>query len=311
MNDLFFILGLIAVWVACCFRIIRESENAVVVRLGRPIRVVKSGVCFILWPIDSLRRFTTTLIELNFGNAGVITKEKTYDGKKYGEANIGVEPTLYFRWAENEDLLETVRIIDDPTDISALTSLFEESVLDAFRTRGGDKAWREIVQDRKNFATEVLSDLLDEPADPLVQANIPRASMRLAIKHMKLPEKLQEAITKPEIARMEKEATITVAEGKRDGIILEEQGIAQARRILFDAIGIKPEDMQKEILLTLRKMAEGTSNTILFPMPGEIASTLEKIFGKSGGGKVDFKKFVSDLSTGERKTLGKILGSEK
>ncbi|PIP26199.1 MAG: hypothetical protein COS71_00175 [Candidatus Moranbacteria bacterium CG06_land_8_20_14_3_00_40_12] len=285
------------------FRIIRENENGVIVRLGKPTRVVHSGLRWTFFPIDRVARFTTQLINLEFRVAGIITEQGEFppnSGIKYGQANVGVEPTLYFRWPEDNSLLQTVKIVANPEDISSLNNLFEETILNAFRSAGGCVTWREIVRDRKDFSAKVLNNLTNDLSDPINQACIPHNTINLVIKHVNLPEKLETAITDPEIARLEKEATITRAEGERKKRILEGEGFADARKLLYKAIGKEPESIQKEVLLTLREMAQGTSNTILFQIPSQITDTLGDVFGK-GDIAGNFTKFFSGLSDKKKK----------
>jgi regulator of protease activity HflC (stomatin/prohibitin superfamily) len=283
------------------FTIIKENETGAVVRLGKPARVIKSGLKWIFWPLEKVILFPTSLIQLEFRLAGIITEQGEYNGTKYGQANIGIEPALYFRWPENNNLLETVKIVATPENISSLNDLFEETILNAFRSAGGAVTWREIVKDRKEFSAKVLEALINDASDPINQARIPRENINLVIKHVNLPEELEEAITKPEIARMEKEATITKAEGEKKRLILEGEGFARARKELFKAIGDSPESMRKEVLYTLREMAKGTSNTILFGIPSEITDSLGNIFNEGGDFLKNFKKFFSGLDQSKQK----------
>lgn len=315
MDVLYSVAIVIFVWLVLGFRIIKEDESAVVVLLGSPRRIVRSGLCHTWWPLEKVVRFTTNLIELEFRRAGIITAKNG----EYGAANIGVDTTMYFRWPEDERLIASLKTVGSPENKEALTNLFEETALDAFRSEGGCVTWKEITQDRKKFADNVLRALTDELSDPVNQAGLPKETLRLVIRHLELTKNLEESITKPEIARMEKEAVIEKAngekakltlegEGTKQKFILEGEGKADARKKLYDAIGKEPADIQKEVLLTLREMAQGTSNTILFPIPSEITDVLSEIFGKkSVAGKINFEKFLAELSDGQRQRLKKLL----
>lgn len=305
------------------FHIVREDENAVVVRFGKPVRTVKSGSCWIIWPIERLRRFTTNIIELEFRETTIITKKSnpTKKSGEYGEANIKIKPTMYFRWPENKKCLITaLRVVGNPEDKNSLKDLFEETVLDAFRSVGGNLTWKQISQDRKRFAQTVGKELENEKADPIKQACL--QNVRLVIVNLELPEGLRNAITEPEIARFKKLATIRTAEGEKERLRQEGEGNrhkkeqegegdAYARQKLFAAIGKEPADLQKEILLTLREMAKGTSNTILFPIPSKLTDILEDVFGKEKGSIFDPAKFIAGLSESQKKSLTDWLGGKK
>lgn len=289
------IFGVVIVWYILGYRIVREDENAVIVFLGRPRRMAPSGLTHTFWPLEYVRRFTTNLLQLDFQRAGIVTKEGKFEGKEYKEADIGVDFSLYFRWPKTfEKLRETLRIVGNPQDIASLTNLFEETVKDAGRATGGKKTYREINSDRKAFAQEVVATLVDEKEDPINQAQLDY--IRLVIRHIEWPKELRDAITKPEIARLEKEAYITKKEGEQRGIELIGEGDAYAKERLFKAIGKEPENLQKEILLTLREMAKGTSNTILFSIPSRVTDVLEEIFGGKGK-NMDIEKLSESQKT--------------
>jgi hypothetical protein len=98
-------------------------------------------------------------------------------------------------------------------------------------------------------------------------------------------------------------------EGNKSKFSSEGEGLAFARKTLFEAIGDQPANLQKEILHTLREMAKGTSNTILFPIPSKLTDVLEDIFGgkKENGGYMDFRKLVAGLSDDKKKFLYDLL----
>lgn len=310
------ILAVLAVWFILGYRIIRENENAVIVFLGHPRRVVKSGLHHTWWPFEYIKRFTTNLIELNFANAGLITVKDN----NYGEINIGLETNLYFRWPENDALIKTVRVVENPEDIASLKNLFEETVLDTFRTVGSSKTYREIMKDRRALAEEVRTELLNEEADPINQAGIPSETLRLTIKHVHLPQGFEETLSQPEIQRVkmvassfEAQATEIKLEGEGKGLkkkhALEGEGIASARESLYNAIGTSKENLLKEALLTMREMAQGTSNTILFPIPSGFSDMLSETLGKKGGtaSSIDLKKVIAGLSDDQLKLALRLL----
>lgn len=285
------VLSIFVTMIILGIRIIRENETGVVVRLGKPKKVISSGLRFTIWPFDAVRRFTTNIIELEFREATIITAKS----KDFGAANVKVKPTMYFRWPEtNTGLINALKVVGNPENVEALKNLFEETVLDAFRSVGGSLTWRELAQDRKKFAQTVAEELINEDADPVKQACL--ENVRLVIINLELPEALRNAITEPEIARMRKEATIEEADGIKQKIIREGEGHADARKKLFEAIGKEPDGVQKEMLLTLREMAKGTSNTILFGIPSQITDAMGNIFGGKDIGFDNIRKIFPGLT---------------
>ncbi len=87
------------------------------------------------------------------------------------------------------------------------------------------------------------------------------------------------------------------------------EGIASARESLYNAIGTSKENLLKEALLTMREMAQGTSNTILFPIPSGLSDMLSETLGKGGSvaGNIDLKKIIDGLSEDQLKLAMKLL----
>jgi regulator of protease activity HflC (stomatin/prohibitin superfamily) len=273
--------------------------------MGKPVRVKQSGLRHIWWPFEWLSFFPTTIQELNFRSAGIITTGGKYNKAEYGQALVVVNTAMYFRWPTTDaELIAALQALGT-VDLEEIADRFEESVLDTVRTVGGGKTWGEIAQERKHFAQEVRDCLGDEPEDPIKITCLP--DIRIAIKHVELPKDLMDSLTKPEIARLEKKATITRAEGDKQATILNGEGLANARKKLFAAIGKEPEDIQKEILLRLSEMAQGPATTI-FPISTKILDMFESAFGskisgididaffKSDLGKQFIQRFLGELS---------------
>lgn len=297
------IITFFTVWFILQYRIIRETSRAVVVRMGNPVYTKQSGLRHIWWPFEWLSFFPTTIQELNFRPAGIITSAGTYNSAEYGQALVVVEAAVYFRWPKtDEGLIKALRAFGT-IDLSEIADRLEESVLDTVRTVGGGKTWGEIAQERKQLAQEVRDSLGDEEEDPMKIAGL--EDIRVAIKHAELPKDLMDSLTKPEIARLEKKALITQKEGEKEGIMRVGEGNADARRKLFDAIGKEPEDMQKEVLLSLRDMAQGTTNTI-FPIPTKLLDVFEGAFGS----RVSSFDAESFLKTDMGKKIVQILINE-
>jgi regulator of protease activity HflC (stomatin/prohibitin superfamily) len=246
-------------WFLLGFIQVRENENGVVVLLGLPRRVVSSGLRHIWWPFEKVVRFTTAIIEIKLPEAAIITKAGEYEGLAYGAATIRVASSLYFRWPEENELLQTIRVIANPENQQTVKDLFEEAILDAVRTVGGNKTWREITANRKGIAKESADILAKEPSEPLKLAGL--KDLAVVITRVSLPDELNAAIIKPEVADLEREVVKKQADGE-----------AYARGKIFDAIG---DDLDKEKLFTLREMAKNSGGS-MFVIPAEIMSVFQK-----------------------------------
>lgn len=327
MDIFLSILLFIAVLIICGFRIIKEDERAVKMFLGNPEwfkkPIVESGFCWIPWPLAKLRRYTTNLVELEtFKKATIFTKEDTYDGKKFGEARIEVDTSFRFYWPQKKgDIIKCVKHLPNPTNMKKLKNIFEEPILEHVRTVGGHRVWKELTRDRAKISKDIFESWEKDEKSILKKVNL--LFPKVILDHLELPPELLKAMDKPEVARLEKIATITGAEGKKRELELEGEGKAHAHKKYLDSIGEKIENIQKEVLYTLREMAQGTSNTILFEIPTAVTGVMDNVFsGKSS--KLDFReiaKTVSGLKEGAQHAFmvvlletikrGRLTGDEK
>lgn len=321
-EDVAIWVEVVALWYVLGFEIIRENERAVMVLLGDPLYVVKSGLRWRAFLLGKFLRYPTGVIELNFKRAGIITRKGTLpanaDGNQesrvFGSANVGADTSFRFRWPrESSDLINCVKLLPSPNDTPALISIFEEPVLDHVRNAGGKKIWVELARDRKGFAEEVRKNFIEYVAsahdsDKTDTGNIIVDSKIedpiVAIAHLEIPPELLNSLTAEEIAQQEKSASIIRAEGEKQKVILEGEGKAKAREIFIQAIGNQPEGIRIQSLLTLEAMAQGNATTI-FPIPTNLMDQLSDVFGKSKG--LDPKQLLNALDQKQKQELLQML----
>jgi murein DD-endopeptidase MepM/ murein hydrolase activator NlpD len=134
-------------------------------------------------------------VELNFTKlAGIVTRGGAVPGedRKFGPANIGANVSFRFRYPR--DLNAAVKFLPPPPKnkndleaMAALTSLFEEVVLDDVRNIGGQRIWVQLARDRKGFAEAINHSLREVAAKKLYVSGSHngidlRASMGTAVK---------------------------------------------------------------------------------------------------------------------------------
>lgn len=272
---LFAIIAFVSAWFFMGYVQIGAKEKAVVIFMGNPERTLLSGLNHILWPFEKVVRFTTDLMEVEFRAATVVTSTKD----KNREARLEVTPTMYFCWPEGDALIEVLKKVARPWDMCYLKDFFEEVVLEAVRTVGGSRSWRELAQDRKAFAAEVLKTMQDEDDDPIKQLGL--TNVKIVIINSALPAELEKAITAPEVARLNAEASVEEAKGVREATREKGRGTADARKMLLDAIGDPDMSLRWQTLDTLKEMAQGTSNTMML-MPLQIMDALNNVSRRFG-----------------------------
>jgi regulator of protease activity HflC (stomatin/prohibitin superfamily) len=275
------IVVIVVVWIAFCVRIVSEDERAIKVFLGKPGITVSSGLRFIFWPFQKLVVYSTKQQELEIPERSVITKtgkfgdegEKEENKHTHGAASIIVKAVVYFFWPD--DLKQAVTKGPNPNSKEKMIDFFEEATADALRVAAGGMTWRECIENRKKIAEKIHEILIGEDSgSPFAESGITK--LYIVIKEIELPEDLKKAITEPEIARLKALAKEHEGEGEKKYAKLKGDGEAEARKAIFGAI---EGNVDKEVLLTLRQMAQGTSNTILFGLPPEIYETLARAMG--------------------------------
>ncbi len=294
---LILILAVVVAWRS--LYIVKANERALREFLGKPGNTVESGLHFALWPLSWLVRYSTEVVEIPLSRVGILTKAEG----NLRQIKMNIDAVLYLYWPE--DLVRTRKSLPSPANMDTLQSVLDEQTLEIVRQVLSEKVWTTIWSKRKECGDDITKFLsvANNPDYILNQAGIKK--FRVVIKHIDPPEGLEKAISDPEIARLEKEATIARAEGAKEKLRLEGKGSADARAMLFDAIGKDPDRVQLELLYTLREMAQGTSNTILFPIPAEITSALSKMFGSRPG--LDISQLINGLSDEQKQDLVKML----
>jgi len=291
-------IPLIIVMITRSLYVIKANERALREFLGKPGKTVESGLRFALWPFFWFTRYSTELVELPLSTVGVLTKK---DGENR-QIKMNIDAVLYLYWPEN---LAQVRVnLPSSHDVTKLADVLDEQTLQAVREKLSDKSWTEIWSRRKACGDDITAELKSFG----IQYALNKAGVTdfyIVIKHVEPPEGLEKAISDPEIARLEKESAITRGEGSSAVIRLEGQAKADARNMLFSAIGNNPDRVRLELLLTLREMAQGTSNTILFPIPAEITSALSQMFGTRPG--LDPSQLLNTLTDAQKKALINLL----
>ena len=218
------IIFLFLVWLRKCFRTTvstktKKPAQAVVTRWGKSkaVNAVKSGLHFVVWPIENLVLFPTHLYELNI-KASEIHSKKTED---CATAVMTVDVTIYFRWAQignkyqmggntvngKELLMKTFYALPaSPEDAEELKDFVEDGVIDAVRRIMTQKSHRECREKKPEIEREIKKYLLEEPGNPFRECAIPSEYLDVAITSVKFTEEMEKAFSEPEVKEREKEA---------------------------------------------------------------------------------------------------------
>lgn len=280
--------------------------------------VFDSGFCWVWFPLETLSRYTKEVMKFKFKIRSIMTKKggiKGYDNP-IEPAEIDITSTIYARF-DKDNLLQTIQKAPGNT-AEDLGPFLIPYVMDVVRALGGRLPWRLINQARHNFSECVLGRIVpgisspkilpesgQEEKDSIYEFGTTQRNETLELQDMegKSPfvqfgltdvaytvedidftdKDLKKAISAPEKARLEADAKRREAGGTRDQTIEEGKGSAKAREMMIDVI---KQDPDLEVLLSLREMAQGTSNTILYQLPSAFEDRIRNMLGGQNVGEM-------------------------
>lgn len=234
----FIIIGVIVVFFISGFRVLKEYERGVVLRLGRFQGVRLAGLKWIIPGVDQLIRISLREVVMDVPSQDVITRDNV---------SVKVNAVLYFRVVHPENAVIKVENYLYGTSQLAQTTL---------RSVCGEQELDGLLTERETLNRQ-LQTTLDDATDPWgvkVRA--------VEIKHIDLPVDMQRAMARQAEAERERRAKVIHAEGE-----------AQASERLSEASDVmarSPYTLQLRYLQTLSDIATEQNSTIIFPLPIEI-----------------------------------------
>ncbi len=229
------------------FRVLREYERGVVFMLGRFYGVKGPGLIIIIPIIQQMERVGLRTIVMDIPTQDLITRDNV---------SVKVNAVLYFRVVEADKAIINVEDYMEATGQLAQTTL--RSVL-------GQHELDELLAERDRL-NEDIQVILDRHTD---QWGIKVANVE--IKHVDIDESMVRAIAKQAEAERERRAKIIHAQGEQQAA----EKLVEAARVL----STQSEAMQLRYLQTLTEIAGEKSSTIVFPLPMNLLSNLQKLVG--------------------------------
>ncbi len=241
---LIIIVAVVGLFLASAIRIVREYERGVIFRLGRLIGAKGPGLFFVIPIVDSMVRVDLRTITLDVPPQEVITHDNV-------PANVNA--VVYFRVMDSQAAVVEVMDFIEATRQISMTTL--RSVL-------GRAELDEILGEREKLNKQ-LQEIIDEHTDPWGIKVI-----TVEIKDVKIPTDMQRAI-----------AAQAEAERDRRSKIIHAQAELQAAEKLGQAADImnrSPGALQLRYLETLADIASENATTVVFPVPIDLLSLLQK-----------------------------------
>jgi regulator of protease activity HflC (stomatin/prohibitin superfamily) len=224
------------------FRILREYERGVVFMLGRFYKVKGPGLIIIIPGIQKMVRVDLRIVVMDVPSQDVISRDNV---------SVKVSAVVYFR------VVDPQRAIIQVEDFLAATSQFAQTTL---RSVLGKHELDEMLAEREKLNIDIQK-ILDIQTDAwgIKVSNV-------EIKHVDIDESMIRAIARQAEAERERRAKVIHAEGE----LQASDKLRQAAHILSQQGGA----MQLRYLQTLTNVASDKSNTIIFPIPVDLLSSL-------------------------------------
>jgi len=233
---------LIVALLAASLRILREYERGVVFMLGRFWKVKGPGLVVILPGIQQMVRVDLRTVVFDVPSQDVISRDNV---------SVKVNAVVYFR------VIDPAKAILQVEDFLNATSQLAQTTLRAVL---GKHELDEMLAERERLNQD-LQQLLDTQTDAwgIKVSNV-------EIKHVDIDESMVRAIAKQAEAERERRAKVIHAEGELQA---SEKLLAAA-----EILAVRPQAMQLRYLQTLSNIAGDKTNTIVFPMPGELMNLI-------------------------------------
>ena len=247
---------IVVVYLLSSIKILREYERGVIFRLGRLLPQAKGpGVILVFAPIDRIVRISLRVDTLEVPSQDVITRDNV---------TVKVNAVIYFRVIEPR--LAVVEVANFLYATSQLAQTTLRSVL-------GEVELDTLLSQREQLNLR-LQAILDQHTSPWgVKVST------VEVKQVDLPDQMVRAIARQAEAERERRAKIIHAEG--------EYTASTKLAMAAEVIQKQPAAIQLRYLQTLVEIGVEKNTTIVFPLPLDIITSLERALDRvaAGNGK--------------------------
>jgi regulator of protease activity HflC (stomatin/prohibitin superfamily) len=242
------VIAIVILYLINCIKILREYERAIIFTLGRVRPEPKGpGIIFVFRPIQQMVRMSLRQEVLEVPPQDVITRDNV-------TIKVNAVVTLY---------------VVDPNSAAIKVSnyLYQTSQVaqTTLRTVLGEAELDELLshRDKLNLRIQTIIDQRTEPFGVKV--------VSMEVKQVDLPDTMQRAMAKQAEAERERRSKIIHAEGEYSAA----QRLVDAAKLLAE----QPITLQLRYLQTLTEIGVEKNTTIVFPLPVELLSLLNKLPG--------------------------------
>jgi regulator of protease activity HflC (stomatin/prohibitin superfamily) len=245
------VIIIVVLYLISSIKILREYERGVIFRLGRLLAEPKGpGVILVFAPVDRIVRVSLRVDTLEVPAQDVITRDNV---------TVKVNAVVYFR------VLEPRLAVVEVSNFLYATSQLAQTTL---RSVLGEVELDELLSQRDKLNVRLQSIL-----DQHTSAWGVKVTM-VEVKQVDLPDQMIRAIGRQAEAERERRAKIIHAEGEYSA----SEKLAMAAKVIQE----QPVAIQLRYLQTLVEIGTEKNTTIVFPLPLDILSSLERALSKLG-----------------------------
>jgi regulator of protease activity HflC (stomatin/prohibitin superfamily) len=244
------VIIVVAIYILSSIKILAEYERGVIFRLGRLLPNAKGpGVILVFAPIDRMVRVSLRQEALEVPPQDIITRDNV---------TLKVNAVIFLR------VIEPRKAVVEVSNYVYQTSQFAQTTL---RSVLGEQELDELLAHRDKINLR-LQSILDTHTAPwgVKVANV-------EVKQVDLPESMLRAMAKQAEAEREKRSKIIHAEGEFSAA----QRLVDAARLL----ATEPVSVQLRYLQTLTEIGVEKNTTVVFPVPMDFLSGVQKLLAKS------------------------------
>ena len=238
--------AIVVLYLLNSIKILREYERGVIFRLGRALPAPKGpGIILVFRPMDQMVRLSVRQAVLEGPPQHVITRDNV-------TIKVNAVVTLYVV-NPNDAAIKVANYVYQTSQLAQTT----------LRTVLGEVELDELLSHRDKLNMRIQS-IMDQRTEPFGVKVI-----SVEVKQVDLPEQMQRAMAKQAEAEREKRSKIIHAEGEFN-----------AAQKLVDAASLmatQPMTLQLRYLQTLTEIGVEKNTTIVFPLPMELLTLLNKI----------------------------------
>lgn len=240
------IIAVVVLYLLNSIKILREYERGVIFRLGKALQRPKGpGIILVFRPLDQIVRISLRQEVLEVPPQDVITRDNV---------TIKVNAVITLR------VLDPLKAVIEVANYVYQTSQFAQTTL---RSVLGEVELDGLLSHR-DALNQRIQTIIDQRTEPWGVKVV-----SVEVKQVDLPEQMLRAMAKQAEAEREKRSKIINAEGEFSAA----QRLVDAANLLAQ----QPITLQLKYLQTLTDIGTEKNTTVIFPLPMELLSLIQKI----------------------------------